>query len=273
MLEEAKSGVPPQEKLEVKATSIAIGLVKGDVVWYVITVKGGYNSWNVSKRYSQFEELALALSTVKGYPKSFELPPKRYKLFTSHYTKEFVEERRVLLENFLKKLVSIDDIAKHDTFLKFLTTDKSDDTDTKATATATKTDQAAKETAASAEDVEITSVCIPATRTMSDHILFQIDITNIKKRKSFAKWTVLKRFGQFWDMDCLVRAAFAEKLDVLNAMPAPPARRAKLVYDHMDTAFVEQRRVLLENYLQKMISLVEVVRNKDLLQFLGVSNT
>jgi len=104
---------------------------------------------------------------------------------------------------------------------------------------------------------------------MSDHVLYQIDVTNARKDAPFDKWTVLKRFGQFYDMDCAVRAAFLDKPDMLTKLPEPPERKAKLFNDHMDNTFVEHRRVLLQNYLSNMLSVIEVVRNKDFLVFFG----
>lgn len=80
----------------------------------------------------------------------------------------------------------------------------------------------------------------------------------------------MKRYSQFYDMDTAVRTAFATNFEVLNSMPAAPARQAKLLTDHMDNTFVEQRRVLLENYLSKMIKVEAVVRHPVFLLFLGV---
>jgi len=121
------------------------------------------------------------------------------------------------------------------------------------------------------EDVEVTGITIPATRTMSDHVLYQIDVTNDHKRKSYSKWTVLKRFTQFFEMDAAVRAAFAENLELSAKLPPPPERKTKLFNDHMDEVFIEQRRVILENYLNKMLEVPEVVRAKEFLTFLGVN--
>jgi hypothetical protein len=106
---------------------------------------------------------------------------------------------------------------------------------------------------------------------MSDHVLYQIDVVNNKKRKTFSKWTVLKRFGQFYEMDSAVRGDFADKPDILSTFPAPPQRKAKLFNDHLDESFVEQRRILLENYLVRMLEHQHVVRNKHFLVFLGVT--
>jgi len=102
--------------------------------------------------------------------------------------------------------------------------------------------------------------------------MFSIKLMSLtlEKKKEYAKWTVLKRFGQFYEMDALVRSDF-EKNQILNSLPATPERKIKLFNDHTDANFVEQRRVLLENYLQKMVEIEEVVRDKHFLAFLGIN--
>jgi hypothetical protein len=45
----------------------------------------------------------------------------------------------------------------------------------------------------------------------------------------------------------------------------------KLIFDHMDETFVEERRTLLENYLVRMLACPPVVQNEIFLAFLGVS--
>jgi len=62
-----------------------------------------------------------------------------------------------------------------------------------------------------------------------------------------------------------------KKNDILNTLPATPERKFKLFNDHTDVNFVEQRRVLLENYLQKMVEIEDVVRDKHFLAFLGIN--
>jgi len=263
MLKEEKIGNVPQEKVEIKGLSIPSG--KADdagVVFYYVHVQGSFNAWSVAKRYSQFEELHNALQSnilSKKIPPGCELPQKRWKFFTSHITPAFIEQRRVLLEAYLKKLLKVEDIVNSSLFTKFLSTDVQKD----------KVEPEEKKSELP-EDVEVTNITIPATRQMSDHFLYQIDVTNSRKDAPFDKWTVLKRFGQFYDMDCAVRAAFIDKPEILEGLPEPPERKAKLFNDHMDDTFVEQRRVLLENYLRKMLTVIEVVRNKEFLVFLGV---
>jgi len=265
--EKAGAGAAPsQDPAGIKTVGIPTCKVVTGTVFYQIAVTNASNKWGVSKRYSQFEELHMAVTTEMGgksLPAGTELPPKRMKLFTTHTDPEFIEQRRCLLEAYLKKLLSVDKLAKGEALGRFFDSDKD--------ATMESTSIEEKKKAEPPEDVEITGVSIPATRTMSDHILYQNDVTNNRKRKTYSKWTVLKRFGQFYDMDTQVRADFAEQPSVLTSMPAPPERKAKLLSDHMDETFVEQRRVLLENYLQRMVDNPHVVKNKHFLTFLGVT--
>ncbi len=105
---------------------------------------------------------------------------------------------------------------------------------------------------------------------MSDHVLYQIQVSNERKRASFGEWTVLKRFTQFYEMDQKLRAHFENDPLLLSKLPPPPPRRVKLLYDHMDDDFIEERRVLLQNYLSKLLRFPEVAKNGSFLDFLGV---
>jgi len=263
MLKEEKTGVPPQDKDDVKSVSVPSYKDDNGTVFYHINVEGSFNSWSVAKRYSQFEELQtsfLSSELAKKIPAGCELPPKKFKLFSNHTSAAFIEERRVLLEAYIKRLVGVKEIASAPLLTRFLTTDKQEKM------------ADVKKKAELPEDVEITGVTIPATRTMSDHVLYQIDVTNSRKRKTYSKWTVLRRFTQFYEMDTAVRTAFAEKPEILETLPSPPERKTKLFNDHMDDVFIEQRRVLLESYVQKMLEIPVVARNQDFLTFLGIRN-
>lgn len=269
MLSAEDRGVPPQEGVEIKNVAIAKGVVKdGKAVFYTVQVLGSFNSWTCLKRYSQFEALqadVFAQFSAILVPGT-ELPPKKLKLFTDHNSPSFIEERRVLLESFLLKLVSVPEIASSDILIGFLTSDKETGD---APVIVDRKKQIEDELP---DDVEVTGISIPATRTMSDHILYQIDAENARKRKSFSRWTVLKRFGQFYEMDQALRTAFQSDPMFLDLLPAPPARKAKLLNDHMDVGFIEQRRVLLENYMNQLLKHERVVRNEQFLEFIGAAN-
>jgi len=131
-MKEEKGGVPPQEKIEIKGISIPSGKAdEAGIVFYFVNVEGSFqNTWSVAKRYSQFEELhsALLLSDFsKKIPSGCDLPQKRWKIFTSHVTPSFIEQRRVLLEAYLRRLLKVDDIANSSILTKFLSSDMQKD--------------------------------------------------------------------------------------------------------------------------------------------------
>ena len=100
----------------------------------------------------------------------------------------------------------------------------------------------------------------------------QIDLSNARARSSFSQWSVLKRFVQFHDMHAAVCADFVHEPYFLSTLPQPPAKSMKLMVDHMDKHFVEQRRVLLEHYLQRMVRVPQVAKNEHFLHFCGVDS-
>jgi hypothetical protein len=266
MLQEQRQGVPPQEDLNILHIAIPSTTNNAEgVTFYNITATGSFSSWSVAKRYSQFEELYNNLSAelgAAGLPRGVALPPKKPKLLVSHSSPAFIEERRVLLENLLRKLLTAKETRTSHYFLSFMTSDRLDHVIKLEDA------KAAEEMP---EDVEVTDVSVPSTRTMSDHVLYQVDVSNARKRKTFSKWTVLKRYVQFYEMDAALREEFADDPEFLETLPQPPDRKVKLLVDHMEPSFIEERRVLLEAYLQKMIKIPRVVKNSTFLHFLGVN--
>eukprot|EP00808_Paulinella_micropora_P016104 g33805.t1 len=261
--EEAREGTSSKEKkVDVKKCSIPDTEEVDGVVYFFINVESSKKAWSVKKRYSQFEDLHSSLQAsplARKIPHGVGLPPKRIWLFVNHTSPAFIEERRVLLESFLYRLVKVPEIARSELFINFLTSDMQSKR------------AEVKRITALPDDVEITHIEVPSTRTMSDHVLYQVDVSNERKPKTYSKWTVLKRFNQFYEMDVAVRAAFEGKEDILAKLPPPPERQFRLFTDHLHDVFIQQRRVLLENYLQRMAQVEEVVRNKDFLQFLGVN--
>jgi hypothetical protein len=127
MLKEEKSGLPQGSSEAIKSVTIPGKKIDGSTVFYVVSVIGSFNKWSVSKRYSQFEELhnsILIEMNGKALPAGCELPPKKIKLFQSHTDAEFIEERRCLLEAYLKKLLTVEKLSKGEAFMKFLAADK-----------------------------------------------------------------------------------------------------------------------------------------------------
>ncbi|ETO04747.1 hypothetical protein RFI_32649 [Reticulomyxa filosa] len=131
------------------------------------------------------------------------------------------------------------------------------------------------------KNCSVTNVKISSVRKLSDHVLYKIQVSNENNRSSYGSWTVLKRFIQFCDMhnelrrkllgDCQTLQEREAMIHQLNQLPSLPPKRIKVIYNHSDDSFIEERRVLLENYLKKMLRFPGVANNKIFLEFLGVS--
>jgi hypothetical protein len=199
-------------------------------------------------------------------PAGCDLPGKRFKWWSSHTSPAFIEERALLLEHYLVKLAQVPNIANSELFVGFLATDRQNiDCPPKVTA------ESLLAQTVFPDDVEVTDVSIPQTRLMTDHVLYQVDVANVRKSKSYQRWTVLKRFNQFVDLDEALRESFAHRPDVMSALPNPPERYSKLFYDHMEDHFVEHRRIVLEHYMRKLMLVTSVLYEPIFLAFLGVN--
>ena len=267
MLQEEKVGVPVLEDQRIRDVNVISGCYHGDAVFYTTAVTNGFTSWFISKRYSHFETLHNALMLqFQSKMGDIIFPPKQVKILFSHASKEFIDERKVLLNNYLKKCISFPEIGKCKEFSDFFTSDRIDgDLDTPL-----RNPFYVPSLQEMPDDVEVTDVTISSVRYMHDHVLFQCDVLNIRKRKTFQNWTVLKRFGQFHDMDTLLREDFKGHA-IVNYLPTLPSRKLKLLENHLDPAFVEIRRALLEHYIKYLIRMTEAIRNKHVLEFLGAA--
>ena len=266
------------------------------VVYYQLTVVTPAKAWSCAKRYSQFEELHAHLTSQfssLSFPAGCQLPPKRPKMLVSHTDRQFIEERRILLEYYSRRMNTVAEVAASTTFKGFFASD-----------TLEHLVHVPDDAHVFPPDAEITSVAIPYTRRMSDHILYHVELCNAHMRRSFSEWSVLKvstaaaqtiaptipqprhtaltrfplslllswqRFLQFHELDAALRAVHAHEPYFLSTLPSPPSRQLKMVIDHNDHHFVEQRRVLLEHYLKKMITVPQVAKSTAFLAFCGVS--
>mmetsp|Transcript_28988 Transcript_28988/g.94452 ORF Transcript_28988/g.94452 Transcript_28988/m.94452 type:complete len:155 (-) Transcript_28988:53-517(-) len=82
-------------------------------------------------RYSAFASFDAELNKAferdhlrSSFPR---LPPKKSKLFTDHTKPEFVEERRLALQEYLQRIVRLPRIAEHSVVRRFLQLDGGDE--------------------------------------------------------------------------------------------------------------------------------------------------
>jgi len=115
-------------KNEITAIAIPTTETKQGVVFYKVVVECGGQTWNCLKRYSKFEELNSCLlksEFAKKIPTGCELPPKKWKMMTSHSSPQFIEKRRGNLEMYLKRLVSVTVLTCSKPLQDFILSDRS----------------------------------------------------------------------------------------------------------------------------------------------------
>ncbi|KAF9056227.1 syntaxin [Panaeolus papilionaceus] len=77
---------------------------------YEIDVQAQVRSWQMWRRYSEFDDLHTALTKSTGSPPPAPLPPKqKFSLIRSHSDAKLLEERRNGLEAYLRAIISAKD--------------------------------------------------------------------------------------------------------------------------------------------------------------------
>ena len=77
------------------------------------------------------QELTTELSTPENRIMLPPFPEKRLKLFTDHFNEHFIENRRMLLDNYLQKILANRYLRHSEIFISFLTPPDNEELDTK----------------------------------------------------------------------------------------------------------------------------------------------
>ncbi len=67
---------------------------------------------------------SLARLFTTALPAGADLPEKRLKVWATHTSSQFLEERAILFENYLKKLCMVKEVAGSELFVGFLATNR-----------------------------------------------------------------------------------------------------------------------------------------------------
>jgi hypothetical protein len=241
--------------------------VVGDTVYFILLVSSR-DSFAVSKRYSQFLELYQDLEKLDASSNIPTLPGKKIKLMSNHLEPGFIEQRRVLLEMFMRKVAEISVLRDSNALRLFLNTDRIEmDEDEKRRLEREKDELGVMK---EYHSPDVAEVWIPTIKPMADHTLFQIHCANEDKHSGgnheLSEWVSLKRFQDFSDIDQKLRQTYPS---LAIYFPPLPEKVLKILTDHNDSRFVEERKIVLENYLKKMIRIEQVVNDKNFLRFLN----
>jgi len=112
---------------DIRTISIPGYHTSGDVVYYEVVVSNSKLRWNVWIRFDSFTILHLLLKDLakelEDDEHKFTLPPmpdKHLKVLIDHFSQEFVENRRALLENYLQKINKNRTLRHAEDFIHFL---------------------------------------------------------------------------------------------------------------------------------------------------------
>lgn len=124
-----------------------------------------------------------------------------------------------------------------------------------------------------ADAPEVTGVRIPTAQVLNaDHVVYQVEVSNSQKHGNFSTWVVMKRYRDFATLRASVLRTLEEAgvQDASDLLPGLPRRRIKLVVDHLEHTFIEQRRLLLEDFLRTLIALPYIRTLPEVLEFVSV---
>jgi len=269
-------------KESIKSVTIPSHHITENVVLYEVEVSNKNFIWNLWLRFDQFNKLHQQLSelaveyTAKYSPRNrsrYHLPPfpvKQPKIIVDHKSRQFVEERRALLENFIQKVLLNEEFRHYEAFVTFLLPPKREIAvprkprarpSRRSKSKKKKGDEEVRSKAYKfgcrllqlSERDEITALCVSRSN-VTDVTTYQVDLSNENKPAGKANWTVFKRYGDFATFDANLRKEIATKYpDCLKFLPPIPPKSSKLLTDHKDPVFIERRRVLLDSYCQNLI--------------------
>jgi hypothetical protein len=359
------------ELVQIVSVKIPRYFIQSSLVLYEVCVETNYKVtvdnketnlvYSVTRRYNEFYELNQYLSghllELSGLhnnhdsrAKALDLAPfpsRAIWLWQDHFNENFLEQRLVLLENYLQKCLKSKIWRRNPYFLQILSPNSEDSLVSETRKHGTIQDK--PEAKASYDDVstttsfgydkkeysqflnaalhnpnkahqdhlpnsplsqfaasnsslptsnsftlrkfpsvshEITFLSIPTAQILrNQHIVYHVCCENESAPAEYAKWTVLKRYSEFVALDQTIRAELGKPNQTTNdrnqtitihsnavdLMPLLPPKEPKFLVDHLHTTFIEERRILLELYIRKLLADIVLCESESLLKFLGCS--
>jgi len=252
-------------------------LKEGPVV-YEINASNEKCEWNVWHRFQTFKLLHEMLKEdieKKGLKCKLPIMPFRYiKLVINHKSTDFCEGRRVLLDNYLKTLLTIAGLRDSTVLIGFLS--HSDESLSEEKISQAEIDMYERAKVASIlvtdETDDITSVSVPSFQLIKqEYVLYQVKVHNMNKDPEYSQWNVMHRYSEFKEFDKAIREDLTERApQLVSEIPQLPMKEPKIIRNHFDEDFVERRRLLLDSYIKRMIKIKTLRRHPMTNKFLGI---
>eukprot|EP01083_Nonionella_stella_P039589 107655_1 len=132
------------------------------------------------------------------------------------------------------------------------------------------------------ESDEITAIAIPKSQILRNgrrtkhHSIYHIRIENSNSddgSHDALQWMVMKRFNDFRAFDEELRSFLNDNHpSTLALLPPLPPKHSKLFTNHLDWGFVEERRLLLQKYIQTICNYPLFRRHELTLNFLQIDH-
>lgn len=111
---------------------------------------------------------------------------------------------------------------------------------------------------------DIKTISIPSYYMADDVVFYEVVVTNTRLR-----WNIWVRFDSFTLLHLLMKDLASELKDEdAELIPPIPDKHLKILIDHRSQEFVENRRALLENFLQKINKNPTLRYAEDFIHFL-----
>lgn len=219
--------------------------------------------WNSWHRFSEFENLHTELlknlkEVSKGNQPLPECPEKNYNIFSLNDSPEFTNKRKLKLEAYLNQLNKIFIVSTSEIFLKFSYNQKSQEIDLPKKILRKKFDESNN------SNHPISEVYIEYISYFDNHALYHIRLIYKNEIGKNRKILLIKRFDEIYEFDQKLRNYLENNLkykDLIGRIPIIPEKKNMIFIDHHDPKFLEQRRMAIENYFQKLVVVENLTHN------------
>jgi hypothetical protein len=250
----------PFEKAQDGASTIVIKIpgteAVGKITYFIVEAKRGNEPMKVRKcRFSEF--FALNEQVKSFYAKNHKhlsgnLPafPSK-KLFQTREGPEFIESRRVELQDFLRQLIAVPHAQDNPLIFEFLGLGLPPTARLKLKA-----------------GESLTTIRMPKAIQKDGATFFTVEALTEPSREITQ---TLKRYSDFEAFNEKICDAYNDNWpQLVKSLPDFPIKRPKLLEDHDSKDFIESRRLLLQAYIVKLLKVPHAADNPHLWKFVGL---